>query len=524
MRLLSVLFLSVAIFGICDGSKILGIFPMPSKSHYILGEALLRGLAAKGHQVTMISPYTLDKPMKNYKDVVIDGMVELKDANAHRFTSLNTTILEKANLMFELFPAIYHTAHNSTNVREFVKKGEKYDLCVVSFMMMESMFGLCNAVQATPVGFSIVGMTSFLSYHTNNPVPFSYVPPFLSITDQMTFMERVKNVLTSYFFEGLTHFVLMPYHQRLLSTYYPEAPKIEELMDNVDLYLMNSHTSTDSPKPVLPNIIPIGGYHLQIMDEIPKNIKKVLDESKRGVIYFNMGSNAKSADLDPEIRNAILNTFSKVDYDVVWKFEADLPNKPKNVHIAKWLPQRPILMHPNVKMFMTHGGLGGTVEAIYGGVPMICMPMFGDQGKNCAESAKNQYAIVVELLGLTEDKLKNAIKEIANNPVYKEQIKLKSDLYRNQEINPMDKAVYWVEHVIRHKGAKHLKSNATNIPWYQYYLLDVSSFLAGIALLILAIVYFIIKLNLRVLCWIIRKITGKGKCAKIDKKQKIKKQ
>lgn len=524
MKLLIVLWLSVTILGICDGSKILGIFPVPSKSHYIIGEALLRGLAEKGHDVTMISPYTLDKPMKNYTDIVVNEVLELKEAYGPQMAEFNATFFQKANLSYYLFPAMYHAIHNSSNVRQFLKKGEKYDLCIASFIISEASFGICDSVQAPAIGMSLVGMTPFLSYHTNNPTPYSYVPNgFLGLTDEMSFWDRVKNVASSYFIEALMHFFLLPYQQKLLNTYYPNAPTIEKLMDNVDLYLMNSHTSTDFPKPLLPNIIPIGGFHVQIMDKIPEDIQNFLDKSQKGVIYFSMGSNIKGADLDQGIRNTVLNTFAKLEYDVLWKFEEDLPNKPKNVHIAKWVPQRPILMHPNVKMFITHGGLGGTVEAIHGGVPMICMPMFGDQPKNCAESAQKGYAIVVDLLGITEEKLTNAIKEIGTNPRYKEKIMLKSDLYRNQEINPMDKAIYWVEHVIRHKGAKHLKSRASSIPWCQYYLLDVAGFLLAICLIGLCITYFIIKLNLKVLCWMMQKIRGTKKC-KNSGKHKIKSQ
>lgn len=134
MKLLSVLLLSVTILDICHGSKILAIFATPCKSHYILGEALLRGLVTKGHEVTMISPYTLEKPMKNYNHVVINGMVDLKEKYSPMFTNLNISILEKAKLMYEIFPAINHIAHSSSNVREFVRKGEKYDLCIVSFI------------------------------------------------------------------------------------------------------------------------------------------------------------------------------------------------------------------------------------------------------------------------------------------------------------------------------------------------------------------------------------------------------
>lgn len=55
--------------------RILAIFPHVSRSHYIVGESLMKGLAAKGHEVTMISPYKQSKPIKNYRDIHLEHTV-----------------------------------------------------------------------------------------------------------------------------------------------------------------------------------------------------------------------------------------------------------------------------------------------------------------------------------------------------------------------------------------------------------------------------------------------------------------
>lgn len=49
-------------------------------------------------------------------------------------------------------------------------------------------------------------------------------------------------------------------------------------------------------------------------------------------------------------------------------------------------------------------------------------------------------------------------------------------------MSPLDTAVYWIEYVIRHKGAPHLRSVAADLPWYQYLLLDVA--IAFVALIL----------------------------------------
>lgn len=80
MKSVSIFVSSTIVFAILLGSgkgyKILGIFPTPSPSHYFTGSALMKGLAAAGHEVTVISPFPQARPLKNYRDITIDGVIE----------------------------------------------------------------------------------------------------------------------------------------------------------------------------------------------------------------------------------------------------------------------------------------------------------------------------------------------------------------------------------------------------------------------------------------------------------------
>lgn len=64
-----------------NGARILGVFPMASKSHYILGTAYLKGLAEAGHDVTMVSPFNDSPRPKNgtYREIVLTGFQEKHD-------------------------------------------------------------------------------------------------------------------------------------------------------------------------------------------------------------------------------------------------------------------------------------------------------------------------------------------------------------------------------------------------------------------------------------------------------------
>lgn len=52
-----------------------------------------------------------------------------------------------------------------------------------------------------------------------------------------------------------------------------------------------------------------------------------------------------------------------------------------------------------------------------------------------------------------------------------------STIQHDQPVKPLDRAVFWIEFVMRHKGAKHLRPAAHDLTWYQYHSLDVIGFL-----------------------------------------------
>lgn len=77
---------------------------------------------------------------------------------------------------------------------------------------------------------------------------------------------------------------------------------------------------------------------------------------------------------------------------------------------------RNVLAHPNLKIFITHGGLLSTMESIYHGVPTIGIPVFTDQKANMEFTVSAGSGLVVPLQELTEEKFSFALNEIINNP------------------------------------------------------------------------------------------------------------
>lgn len=66
-------------------------------------------------------------------------------------------------------------------------------------------------------------------------------------------------------------------------------------------------------------------------------------------------------------------------------------------------------------MFISHCGLISTVEAVYFGVPLICIPVFVDQRMNAALATDGGFAITIYPEELNKITLKHALQNIFNN-------------------------------------------------------------------------------------------------------------
>lgn len=71
--------------------------------------------------------------------------------------------------------------------------------------------------------------------------------------------------------------------------------------------------------------------------------------------------------------------------------------------------------HPNVKVFVTQGGLQSSEEAIVKGVPIVGIPFMSDQPRNVECMKHKGLGLRVDPETLTKSAVKSAILEVAEN-------------------------------------------------------------------------------------------------------------
>lgn len=75
-----------------------------------------------------------------------------------------------------------------------------------------------------------------------------------------------------------------------------------------------------------------------------------------------------------------------------------------------------ILAHPNVRLFIGHGGALSTHETIYHGIPIICIPLFMDQFINCQNVVERKLGVSLDFDKLTTDNVLQGLREVLDNP------------------------------------------------------------------------------------------------------------
>jgi len=254
----------------------------------------------------------------------------------------------------------------------------------------------------------------------------------------------------------------------------------------------------------------IGGIQVkENPSPLPENIRSFVEGAKDGIVLFTMGFIFDSTAVPEEMITNLLSAFERLPQRVIFKYDIQEDDNsygskprlsvPQNVLVLPWVPQQAILAHPNTKVFITHCGMHGVLEAIYHQVPMVGMPVFIDQ-KDVLKRMEEKGVGLGVPKGAPADEIHAAIVEVRDNPQFKQNIASLSRLMKDRRTRPMDDAVWLVEYVARTRGAEHLKVNSRHLGLLAYYSVDVLVILGSSLAALIFCLYHLLPHLFRACC------------------------
>ncbi|EPB79897.1 hypothetical protein ANCCEY_00963 [Ancylostoma ceylanicum] len=224
--------------------------------------------------------------------------------------------------------------------------------------------------------------------------------------------------------------------------------KARDYYDKVNYLLSNSDEFLDFARPATPKIVHIGGVTIPEKTELPEELRVLMERKDReGVVYISFGSfvptsqelkyviyvDHKSWRISKEcvknnkeiilqmpgyFRDAIFHvakTFPQITF--IWKIDANdtVSTTIPNLHTFTWLPQLSILDHPNLRCFVSHGGLNSVLEVTRSGKPSILVPIFGDQFRNARLVKAKNTTILITKEDFNSETFEAALRQILSD-------------------------------------------------------------------------------------------------------------
>ncbi|XP_031711146.1 UDP-glucuronosyltransferase 1-1-like [Anarrhichthys ocellatus] len=490
------------------------VVPMDG-SHWVGIKAVAQEMGRRGHRVAVVIPEISVRmgPGKHY-DTVTFPVPYGKDYIDSVLSSHKDTIQKSAQSFTEKIRTKYSQIKRITGFIHTTAESLLFNDSLISHLAQQNFDAVLTdpmvptgSLLARKLGLPTINLLrgipcSLDMKSAGCPSPPSYVPRFFTrYTDKMNFKERAVNSLVA-LLEPLLCRLLYWYFDEIAYRFLGEEVGVAEVLSDSAIWLLRMDFTLEYPRPLMPNVILVGGINCNVRNPLPEDLESWVS-GEHGFVVFTLGTMV--SDLPEETTSVFLEAFRQIPQKVIWRYTGKVPDSvPENVKLMNWVPQNDLLAHSGARAFITHAGSHGLFEGLCHAVPMVMVPIGGDQPDNAERLASREAGVVLDITSITTESLLQGLNAVINDTRYKENMQKLSALHKDRPVDPLDLSVYWTEYVMRHKGAKHLKSAVHDLHWLQYFCLDV------IALLATVVLVFVI-LSVKCLKLVYRKLSRKRK-------------
>ncbi|KAK7500229.1 hypothetical protein BaRGS_00008452, partial [Batillaria attramentaria] len=459
------------------GGKRVIFWPLPFVSHARYHSNMGRALTKRGHEVWLALPdYLQGRQQIDTSDLLIltyrtHFVMEDETKDCMRNTYFTGTRPDWLRY-FSLYRK--YCDHVLTDPELFSKLKDELrpDLFVLDTVALTHMLTVLPYRLGVP--FALAG-TYYDPLAMRVPFsPASTPMQIMKASDHMDFRQRLTQLVLHLAFSLIWDPI--NYHDAV-ARYAPEMPylPLDRLVAGAEVWLVEIDHVMDYPRPSLPNVKLIGATAGKPAGPLPLDLQEFMDDSgELGVVVASFGYSL--TEIPEEISRKMLAALLALKpMRAVFKSNLTSPD-PDYIKTMTWIPQNNLLGHKNTKVFVTHCGKNGQYEALHHAVPMVGVPIFGDQHYNAERMRVKGFGEVLDIKTVSEQELTSVIKNVAKDARYLERIQKASHIHGMLFGLPMEQAAWWLDHVLQY-GGDYMRSSSQEMALYQFLMLDCFAFL-----------------------------------------------
>lgn len=248
-------------------ANILAVETVAGRSHWNFVSSVLRVLTDNGHNVTVFTPI-LDGNRENYTE--IDTSKDIPKRVGLNFEDMMETFSDPVKVMIT-GPAIIRSYCNiiyeNEQLNEFLQGNvqTEFDVILIEPIWLDCMSYIAVKLNLPMIYLVPQPMITFLERpflgHVPNPASVSHLMVPFAIPK--TFVQRLANTAM------LVFSTLMFSCRHTVFTYTDPKPYDTAISVKPSASFINAHYITDVSRPVLSNVIHVGGMHLKAPKKIP---------------------------------------------------------------------------------------------------------------------------------------------------------------------------------------------------------------------------------------------------------------
>ncbi|XP_035792267.1 UDP-glucuronosyltransferase 2C1-like isoform X2 [Anopheles albimanus] len=496
----------LALFGMIDvclshSSNILYISAVASPSHFLWSEQLAKALAAKGHNVTLLNIYKQGSSGKNMHFLKLDGVEEglLAEGPVDYLELHQLSPFQLLSSFADLEFSVCERALVSTALQRL----RQYPISFTfQLIIHDQLAGPCLLLLLETFRHPPLVMASAASSYTSSalvfgsPVFTGFVPSQLhDMPLQMGLVDRGYNFLLTHLEVMSRQYFYNPLIDRLVQRHCENITSVSQYESSAIRAVVNSMSLLDPPEPRISQIVAVGGLHITPTRPIDVSYLGRDKGKYTKLVLVSFGSNVLISTLGDGTIQALAAVARKMPFvQFLWKTDTNKSPLgmvlPSNVLTAAWFPQNDLLGGGIVDVFVTHGGLLSVQEAIWHGVPMLGVPVYGDQYQNVRRLERLGIGRRLLLEALSAGSLQDHLHALINDESgralcrfshsrYTERARKISRMVRDAHPAPRAKAVWTIEWVMRNYQTSSellLGVDLNGVGFIEKYTLDVLAF------------------------------------------------